>query len=94
MKQEHKLYVAIGAMLALGIAVYVVMGERAKAAETRSVQAAVDLPVIKVAPEEAAKITKFVLANKDVGTVTLEKKGDPTIADLRERVRELLARPD
>lgn len=76
MKQEHKLYAAIGAMLVLGIAVYMVMGEREKAAEARSVQAAQDLPVVKLTKEEAGKVTKFVIKNKDKGTVTIEKKGD------------------
>ncbi len=77
MKQEHKLYVFVGAAIALGIAVYVTMGERGKATQDRTTPtAASDLPVVKMAKEEAEKVTKFIIANKDQGEVTLEKKGD------------------
>ncbi len=77
MKQEHKLYAMIGAVVALGVVVFIVMGDREKSAEARSAPAAsADLPTVKLAKEEAEKVTKFVIQNKDKGEVTLEKKGD------------------
>lgn len=77
MKQEHKLYATIGAAIALSIAVYVVMGERGEASQARTVSASAEaLPTVKLSKEEAEKVTKFVLKNKDKGEVTLEKKGD------------------
>ncbi len=76
MKQEYKLYAALGAVVVLGFAVYSVFGERTKSAQARSVQAAEDLPAVKLSKDDAGKVTKFIIANKDKGTVTLEKKGD------------------
>jgi len=76
MKPETKLYAAIGAVVILAIAAYMVTKEKKEDFQEHSVAAAKDLPTIKVSKEDAAKITKFILKNKDAEPVTLEKKGD------------------
>src|SRR5688500_547921 len=76
MKKEYSLYLAVGALVVLGIAVYFVLGQEDTHAQAPSATAAQDLPVVKLSKEDAEKITKFVIKNADKGEVTLEKKGE------------------
>jgi hypothetical protein len=76
MKPEQKLYAAIGAVVILGVAAYMVTKDKKEDFAEHTVTAAKDLPAIKVSKEDAEKVTKLVLKNKDAEPVTLEKKGD------------------
>jgi hypothetical protein len=82
MKQEHKIYAALGVLVVLGGLVYVTRSSANKEAEEHTVTAAGDLPVVKPSAEDAEKITKFVISSKSKEDdkkqveVTLEKKGD------------------
>ncbi|MEQ9324717.1 MAG: DUF4340 domain-containing protein [Polyangiaceae bacterium] len=76
MKAEQKLYAAVGAVVILAIAAYMVTKDKKEDLAEHTVSAAKDLPAIKVSKEDADKITKLVLKNKDAEAVTLEKKGD------------------
>lgn len=76
MKSEHKLYAAVGAVVILGIAAYMVTKEKKEDFAEHTVTAAKDLPAIKVSKEDAGKVTKIVLKKEDAEPVTLEKKGD------------------
>ncbi len=76
MKQEHKLYAGVAILVALGFGVYSARSGARKDAEEHRVTASQDLPALKLAKEEADKITKFVIKNADKGEVTLVKKGD------------------
>ena len=77
MKPEHKLYGAVALVLVLGIGAYVATKDKKQdfAAHTADGKAA-DLPTVKLTKEDAEKVTKFVLKNKDEPEVVLEKKGD------------------
>lgn len=76
MKAEQKLYAAVGVVAILAIVAYMVTKDKKEEFAEHTVSAAKDLPAIKVSKEDADKITKFVLKNKDAEAVTLEKKGD------------------
>jgi hypothetical protein len=76
MKQEQKLMTGAVLLVALGIGVYVSRTAQKKDADQHTVTAAADMPTIKLSAEDAEKITKLVINNKDKGEVTLEKKGD------------------
>src|SRR5690606_8019656 len=76
MKQEHKLYVALGVVLALGAAVWVVRADKKEATEALApTGAAAELPLAKLTEEQTNKITKLTIKGEK-GEVTLEKKGD------------------
>ncbi len=74
MKQEQKLIAGVAVLVALGVGVYVTGQKAAQDAATHSAAGPSDLPQIKVAKDAADKVTKIVIANKDKGEVTLEKK--------------------
>ena len=76
MKAEHKLYAAVCVVVGLGIAFWQVSESKERDAQAHSPAAASDLPTFKLTKEDAEKVTKFVINNKDKGEVTLEKKGD------------------
>ncbi len=76
MKQEHKLYAAAIAVVALGVAYYAATREQEKDVAQHSVTAAQDLPDLTISKEDAEKVDKLIIKNKDADEVTLEKKGD------------------
>ena len=74
MKQEHKLYAAVGALVVVVGLVYAVQSEEKKDAAAHSAQGeAAELPKLELKQDG---VTKLEIGNKDKGTVTLEKKGD------------------
>jgi uncharacterized protein DUF4340 len=76
MKQEHKIIAAVAVLAALALGVYLSRRGSQKEQDEHTVTAAKDLPAIKIAEEDADKITKIVIQSKEKGDVTLEKKGD------------------
>ena len=79
---EHKLYIAIGVLAALGGALYYQNKRQKEEAASYSLEGRVaELPKIKLSEEETKKIDKIVI-NKPAGDagpateVVLEKKGD------------------
>jgi hypothetical protein len=77
MKTEHKIYAAIGVLVALGGGLYATRQNKQKEISAHSATAATaDLPSIAVSKEDVEAITKIEIKNADKGAVTLEKKGD------------------
>ncbi len=76
MKVESKLILGVVVLLGLGGAYYVGQSDKKAQADKHAVAAAADLPKVKLSKEDADKVTKFVIQNKDKGEVVLEKKGD------------------
>ena len=76
MKVEVKLIVGVLALTGLGGAYYMSTKDKKARADKHALTAAADVPVVKISKEDAGKLTKFVLQNKDKGEVVLEKKGD------------------
>ena len=72
MKQEQKLMTGAVLLVALGIGVYASRTSQKKEADRHTVTAAADMPTIKLSAEDAEKITKLVINNKDKGEVTLQ----------------------
>jgi len=74
MKTEHKLYLAIVVLVALGVAVYFTQkGEKQQEQSHVATAASADIPKLSFAKDEIAKITKIEIQNKDKGAITLEK---------------------
>jgi len=74
MKQEHKLYAAVGALVVVVGLVFVVQSGEKKEAEAHSAAGeTAELPKLEIKQDG---ISKIEIGNKDKGSVTLEKKGD------------------
>jgi hypothetical protein len=73
---EHRIYVALGLLAALGGGVYLTQKDQ-KAEETKHVvgAASVNLPEMRLPADDVDKITKIEIKNADKGSVTLEKVG-------------------
>jgi hypothetical protein len=77
MKIEQKIYAAGGVLVLLLGGLWMVMkNAREDAAAHSQVAAAAALPEIKLAADEADKITKIQIQNAGKGEVVLEKQGD------------------
>ena len=77
MKTEHKIYVAIGVLAALGGGLYTTRQKSQKELSAHSATAATaDFPAIAPSKEDVEAITKIEIKNADKSSVTLEKKGD------------------
>ena len=77
MKTEHKIYVAIAILLALGGGWYATTQKKQKDIAAHSAPAAMaDLPTIAVSKDDVEAITKIEVKNADKSSITLEKKGD------------------
>jgi hypothetical protein len=77
MKIESKIYAAGGILVLLLGGLFMVMKNAKEEAMTHSsVAAAAALPEIKLAAEDADKITKIQISNAGKGEVVLEKQGD------------------
>jgi hypothetical protein len=77
MKIEKKIYAAGGILVLLLAGLWIVMKNAREEAMTHSqVAAAAALPDIKLAADDADKITKIQIQNAGKGEVVLEKQGD------------------
>jgi len=77
MKTEHKIYVAIGVLVALGGGLYATRQTKQKEMQAHSATAATaDLPSIAPSKDDVEAISKIEIKNADKSSVTLEKKGD------------------
>jgi hypothetical protein len=77
MKTEHRIYVAIAIILALGGGWYATNQKKQKDIAAHAAPAAMaDLPTIAVAKDDVEAITKIEVKNADKSNITLEKKGD------------------
>lgn len=77
MKTEHRIYVAIAILLALGGGWYATNQKKQKDIAAHSAPSSTtDLPTIAVSKDDVEAITKIEVKNADKGSVTLEKKGD------------------
>jgi hypothetical protein len=77
MKTEHKIYVAIAILLALGGGWYASNQKKQKDIAAHSAPSATtDLPTIAVSKDDVEAITKIEVKNADKSSITLEKKGD------------------
>ena len=73
---EHRIYVAVGLLAALGGGVYLVQKEQKTEDTKHAVGAAsANLPEMKLPADDVDKITKIQLKNADKGEVVLEKTG-------------------
>ncbi len=77
MKTEHKIYVAIAILLALGGGWYATNQKKQKDVAAHSAPSSTtDLPTIAVSKDDVEAITKIEVKNADKSSITLEKKGD------------------
>ncbi|MDI1475522.1 DUF4340 domain-containing protein [Polyangium sp. y55x31] len=77
MKTEHKIYVAIGVLAALGGGLYATRQTKQKEISAHSATAATaDFPALAPSKDDVEAITKIEIKNADKSSVTLEKKGD------------------
>jgi hypothetical protein len=74
---EHKIYAGLAILAVLGGAVYMNQQKQKDEAKRYSPGAAsANLPAIKLAAEDADKLTKITLQNEDKTDIVLEKKDD------------------
>lgn len=77
MNTEKKIYVALGVLVVMGGGLYLQQRHESQDAAQHSAAAtAANLPEIKLAADDADKVTKIEIHNADKGDVVLEKQAD------------------
>jgi hypothetical protein len=77
MKTEHKIYAAVGVLVALGGGLYATRQSKQKEISAHSTMSATaDLPTLAVGKDDIEAVSKIEIKNADKSNVTLEKKGD------------------